>query len=255
MNSARSRTSMNCTGSFRRPGRALHHRGQALRPVRKAVGRVAGTDDVRRTHDHAMVAERACTTCSHFAFATPNAADSSFGSSASSACRSRFVEAALQVRVVHAGRRSEQVAADVSLQQRRRLTHPVRIGRGVVHDGIPLLPLQRLQVSVPVTRQSLTSAGRSACRRPRVKIVTRWPRETAWRTRCGPMNPVPPSTSRSSFTPASRSWLEAVLRLLRADHLRRRLWHRRQSWQLSVTHGDLAWRGILSFKPDLAMVI
>ena len=65
-----------------------------------------------------------------------------------------FGEPAFQVRVVDAGRRREQVRADVSFQERRRLLHPVRIRRRVVDDGIPLLAFERAELAVAITGEA-----------------------------------------------------------------------------------------------------
>ena len=65
----------------------------------------------------------------------------------------RFVETALEVRVVHTRRRREEIASRRVLEQLRRLAHPLRIRCRIVDDGVPFLADERLEVAIAIARE------------------------------------------------------------------------------------------------------
>src|SRR5689334_19024761 len=67
----------------------------------------------------------------------------------------RLVEPALQVRIVDAGGRCEEIASRRVLEELGGLTHIVRIRRRVVHYRIPLLADERFEVAIAIARQAL----------------------------------------------------------------------------------------------------
>ena len=148
----------------------------------------------------------------------------------------RLVEAARKVGIIDAGRGCEEVTANVSLQERRRETDPVRIGRRVIDDGVPLLPLERLQVPVAVSLQSDHAGGKvgvaTAAREDRDAVATRdsvahqmWSDESRAaqheqiQRRGRARRPIPEHRGPGEHLPCHR---RALLLQLAADALRKR---------------------------------
>ena len=140
-------------------GQHLTAASQALGPVGESVGRIAGTDDIGGTHDHAVVAEGVLHKPLASRLGDTECRGFILGIVRVEAYRRCVSSSPRKIGVIDAGRGCEEVTADVSLQERRRQTDPVGIGRRVIHDGIPFLPLQRFQVPVAVSFQSDDAGG------------------------------------------------------------------------------------------------
>ena len=124
-------------------GQHLPATRDALRPIGKAVGRVAGADDVTGAHDVAPGAKRL-----HRDGLRLRLADAEVGRALRRRRdRPRLGGVGVGVRVVHMRGGDEEVAPGL-FEERRRRAHPAGVGGGIIEHEIPAASGERAEVAL-----------------------------------------------------------------------------------------------------------